>query len=270
MSKLTKQAEVDHRRGCCLVDQRRDLSEEEKEFVLDHWQESAQRTSQCRDGAFFTPTGLASEFTLHVIGSRVLDLGAGIGALAFACHRALMFAHRFEGLPLPDIVCVESNPEYVRVGMKVLPEAVWICEDLLRLPRMRLQPFDTAVANPPYGPVPRCTDAPSYRGPRLEYHTIAVAAQLARHGVFLIPQQSAPFAYSGRSEMRWGTDDAEYTRFSASTGITLRPTCGVDTAHYRNDWRHPPPQTELVLADFTAPTVLRPTRALRPFGQQAR
>ncbi|NNH73785.1 methyltransferase [Nocardia uniformis] len=269
MSKLTKQAEADHREACRLVDLQRELSEEEKEFVLEHWQESAQRTSQCRDGAFFTPSELASEFTLHVSGSRVIDLGAGIGALAFACHRALMFAHRFEGLPVPDIVCVERNPEYVRVGLRVLPEAVWICEDLLRVPPMRLRPFDTAVSNPPYGPVPRCTDAPGYRGSRCEYHTIAVAAQIAARGVFLIPQQSAPFAYSGRTAMRFGTGDAEYTRFCASTGITLRPTCGIDTAYYRNQWRHRPPPTELVCADFTAPTVLRPTRDLRGIDHQA-
>ncbi len=268
MSKLTKQAEADHREACRLVDLRRELSEEEKDFVRTHWQESAQRTSQCRDRAFFTPPELASAFTMYVIGSRVIDLGAGIGALAFACHRALWFAHRFEGLPPPDIVCVERNPEYVRVGLRVLPEAVWICEDLLRVPRMRLRAFDTAIANPPYGPVPRSVNAPGYRGPRFEYHTIAVAAQVADRGVFLIPQQSAPFTYSGRSHMRFGTGDAEYTRFSASTGIRLQPTCGVDSAHYARQWRHQPPRTELVLTDFTAPTVLRQPRDPHIFGQQ--
>lgn len=269
MGKLTKRAEAAHREAARLVDLRRDLSEDEKLFVLDHWQESSEPTSQCRYGAFFTPSPLAREFTLHVIGSRVIDLGAGIGALAFACHRKLMLAHRLEGLPTPDIVCVERNPEYVRVGLKLLPEAVWICEDLLRVPRMRLREFDTAVANPPYGAVERSIDAPGYRGNRFEYHTIAVSAQVARRGVFLIPQQSAPFACSGRSPSRFGTGDAEYTRFSVSTGISLRPSCGVDTSYFRHAWRHRPPDTELVLADFTEPAVLRPIRGRREFGEHA-
>ncbi|BEK93850.1 hypothetical protein NSER024013_17560 [Nocardia seriolae] len=236
----------------------RDLSEAEKSFVLDHWQPNPE--AQCRESALFTPSPLAREFVLHVNGFRVIDLGAGIGALAFACHRSLMFDHRFHAAPPPEIVCVEQSPEFVRIGLKVLPEAVWICQDLLRLPRMWLRTFHAAVSHPPHGVVPRSADAPGYRGHRFEYHTIAVAAQLADHGAFLIPQRSAPFTRSGHTDAQAGDGDAEYTRFHAGTGITLRPSGEIDTSYYHRQWRHRPPDAELVLADFTEPTVLRAAR----------
>ncbi|WP_338760637.1 methyltransferase [Nocardia vulneris] len=230
-----------------MVDLRRDLSEDEKLFVLTHYQESTSIT-QAAHGAFFTPTGLAHDMRIEVVGRRILDLGAGIGGLAFACRNPYGQAN---GEPARELVCAERNPEFVRVGMKVVPEATWWCGDLLGLHRQRMRSFDTVIANPPFGHVARTADGPGYHGPRFEYHTIAVAAQLARHGVFLIPQASAPFRYSDRPRMEHDCGDAEYHRFRAGTGITLHANCGIDTSYYRDDWHHPPPTTEIVTCDFT-------------------
>ncbi|MBF6328432.1 methyltransferase [Nocardia transvalensis] len=253
MSKLSRRAVAAHREASRLVELRRDLDEDEKQFVLTHWQESA-NLEHASHGAFFTPLPLARAMTLHVFGTRIIDLAAGIGHLAFACRN--LFGQRHNGEPAPELVCVERNPDLVRVGMKVLPEAVWVCDDLLNIPARRMRGFDTAIANPPYGRIARSANAFGYNGFRFEYHTIAVAAQIARHGVFLIPQAAAPFRYSGERHIVTGTGDDEYERFSTSTGITLEPSNGIDTTFFRSAWHQRPPDIEVVVCDFTDPTVL--------------
>ncbi|GGS37722.1 hypothetical protein GCM10010205_79500 [Streptomyces nojiriensis] len=49
---------------------------------------------------------------------------------------------------------MERNPEYVAVGKRVLPDARWICADIVTMDTktLGLGGFDYAVANPPYGP----------------------------------------------------------------------------------------------------------------------
>lgn len=113
------------------------------------------------------------------------------------------------------------------------------------------------IGNPPFGPLPRHRNAPGYTGRRFEYHTIATAAGLARRGVFIIPQTSAPFHYSsraGRARFERGQGDAEYARFVVGTGITLTATCGINTGLYDHEWRGVSPRLEVVKADFTART----------------
>ncbi len=149
-----------------------------------------------------------------------------------------------------ELVCVENNPTYVAVGRRVLPEATWICADILDLPSLGLGRFDCAIANPPFGAVTRTVDAAGYTGRRFEYHAIAVAAQLARHGVFLIPQNSAPFRYSGQRCFR-DVRDAELDRFERGTGIRLEPSCGIDTSGYAEQWHGVSPRLEVVTCDFT-------------------
>ncbi|WP_194838758.1 hypothetical protein [Nocardia sp. XZ_19_369] len=130
---------------------------------------------------------------------------------------------------------------------------------------MRL--FDTVIANPPFGAVARTVDGPGYHGARFEYHAIAVASQVARHGVFLIPQSSAPFRYSGRRAMEHDQGDTEYHRFQAGTGIALHANCGIDTSYYRDDWHHTPIATEIVTCDFTDTAVTHRRRSLATVTQ---
>lgn len=140
---------------------------------------------------------------------------------------------------------------------------------MLNVPSMRLRSFDTAVANPPFGRVRRTMDAPGYCGPRFEYHVIAVAARLARHGVFLVPQQSAPFSHSGK---RCYTEnpDTEYQKFLTATGIALDPGCSVDTTCYADDWHQRPVPTEVVVCDFTEQpsAIMRTDRRLPATGRR--
>lgn len=251
MAKLTKIQARLHQQACEILAADRDLSEDEKLFVLEHWQEAA-HTTHALAGAFFTPLGLARDLSIEVSGNRVIDLGAGIGHLAWSCRD--LCGRRWNDEPARELVCVEANPTYVEVGRRVLPEATWICADLLDVPGMGLGRFDTAIANPPFGAIARAGDAPGgYRGRRFEYHAIAVAAQLADHGAFIIPQQSAPFRYSGQPYFR-EQRDPELDRFENATGITLEPSCGIDTSTYAEDWHNVRPRVEVVTCDFTEHT----------------
>ena len=106
------------------------LSFDDKLFILDNWNEAADFEISAT-GAFFTPQDLAGDFQIDVLCShdktiKLLDLCAGIGALSlWAYHRANP-EHR------PQITCVELNHRYVEIGKKILPEANWICSDIIR------------------------------------------------------------------------------------------------------------------------------------------
>jgi SAM-dependent methyltransferase len=264
VAKLTKREAQLHRDACALAELDRELTEDEKDFVLDHWQESS-TSANSLEGAFFTPRGLARDMSVELPDSnvtRVLDLGAGTGRLAFECRR--LFGHRWNGEPRRQLVCVERNPAYVAVGRKVLPEATWICADILDVPDLQLGPFDAVISNPPFGNIARTGNAPGYRGRRFEYHAIAVAAQVAGSGVFLIPQVAAPFRSSGQPDLTDNADE-EYRRFHAATGLTLKPGCGWDTSFYAGEWRGVSPEVEIAtckLSDFTV-AAAAPRRASR-------
>lgn len=255
--KLTKEQAKLHRQAAELVALSRELTEDEREFVLDHWQAST-NAGQSLDGAFFTPAELARDLTLEIAGTRVIDLCAGIGRLAF--HARDHWTRSWEDQAPRELVCVERNPQYVAVGRRVVPEARWICADVLTLDLADLGTFDTAIANPPFGRAARSADAPGYNGPRFEYHVITLAAQIARLGAFIIPQASAPFRLSGEPYYHVERDH-ECARFERQTGIQLSVGPGLDTSGYADAWVGVAPRVEIAVADFTqcaAPTAPEP------------
>lgn len=242
MAKLTKAQSKAHQEACKLVALDRDLTDDEREYVLDNWQESATNINNLA-GAYFTPAKLARDFSIEVPSSRIIDLCAGVGRLAHACIDAWGRRDR-------EFVCVEKNPAYVEVGRKILPEATWICGDVLDVPGMGLGRFDCAISNPPFGRINRGgKTAPRYRGGEFEYHVIDIAAHLADYGVFIVPQMSAPFRYSGQPYYQEQKTQA-LARFRKDTGIELGGNCGIDTSYYRGDWRGVAPAVEIVCADF--------------------
>ncbi|MFC5911722.1 methyltransferase [Streptacidiphilus monticola] len=267
---LSKDEAKAHRQACQLLALRRELTEDEREFVLDNWHEAA-NPGRRLDGAFFTPGDLAFDLRLEIGGTRVLDLCAGIGRLAWAARD--LWVRRWENQPPRELVCVERNPDYVAVGRKVLPEARWICADVLDLTAMaaELGRFDTVVANPPFGRIDRGgKNAPGYTGARFEFHVIAVAAQFGRRGVFLLPQTSAPFQLSGRNYHR-RVPNRDCEQFTQATGIELHAGVGIDTTAYP-DFRNTAVRTEVVVCDFPdrpltpapAPAVSAPAPARAP------
>lgn len=242
MSKLTKAQAKAHAEAVKLLT-KETLSHDERWFVLENWQESANHINSIA-GAFFTPVGLARDFSIEVSGKRILDLCAGIGSLSYL----YLLARQWERL-VPDIVCVEKNPGYVEVGRKLLPEARWIEGDVFCLPA-GLGHFDCALSNPPFGATNKGgLTAPRYTGNKFEYHVIDIASDYADYGTFIVPQMSAPFRYSGRSNYK-RAEDQHYTDFRAKTGIDLGHSCGIDTSVYLRDWRGVAPPTEIVTCDF--------------------
>ena len=242
MAKLTKAQAKNHAQASNLLEKDR-LTFDENLFVLQNWREDATHINSVA-AAFFTPQTLARDLSIEVTGPRVIDLCAGIGSLAFAVwHR-----HDFDRQALSHITCVEINPDYVAVGKKVLPEATWLQADVFSLPG-DIGHFDCAIANPPFGPARTSDRAPRFTGNVFEYRVIDIASDIADYGVFLIPQVSAPFEYSGKQAYR-RTEHDKYRNFYLQTAIALESNCGLDTSAHRGEWTIVPPQIEIVLADF--------------------
>ena len=240
MAKLSKLEAKRHLEACKIL-QQNDIDFDSAWDVYEHWQASAHHVNSVA-GAFFTPIRLARDFDLEVSGRRIIDLCAGIGALSFMTYHSSRHEKR------PEIVCIETNPDYVDAGRKLLPEATWIRADIFDLPS-DLGRFDCAISNPPFGAVSRNGSGPRYTGRNFEFHAIDIAAELADYGVFIIPQNSAPFAYSGCGDYRERSSEA-YARFSAQTGIILDPNCGIDCDVYRDDWQGVAPSIEIVCSSL--------------------
>ena len=241
MGALTKQQSKAHAEALALVRSGRPLSEDEKVQVLRDFHPAGSHLNRLA-GAFFTPGGLARDVAIEIpSGARIVDLCAGIGALAFALREHAQ-----------ELTCVEINPDYVEVGRAVVPEATWICADIGDVATWAsANGYDVAVSNPPFGRIPISRKDLLYRGGEFEYHAIEVAAQVAKYGVFILPQTSAPFEFSGKQSFRERPSE-KYRSFVDATGIELEPSCGIDTHQYRHEWPGTSPVVEVVTADIGA------------------
>jgi len=271
MAKLSKAQAKAHQEACRILEKDR-LSEDEKLFVLEHWQESAKHINTIA-GAFFTPVGLARDLAIEVSGGRIIDLCAGIGALSFFCED--------KWNQKSEIVCIELNPDYATVGMKIVPDARWIVGSVFDIPK-DLGHFDYAIGNPPFGATPRSGGAPRYTGKEFDLHVIDIASDLADYGVFIVPQASAGFKYSGCPAGGWPEtvkdgvglgyverrDDTQ-ERLLAQTGIVLGPSCGIDTSAYDRDWHGVSVRTEIVTVDFIEARKRRAPKQADLFGASA-
>lgn len=250
MSKLTKLEIKTHDQAVALLE-RGSLTEEECRFVFGNFREDANHVNS-KAGAFFTPLGLARDLTFHIPylhgqTTRVIDMCAGIGALGWA---AWIVDKRWSRCTV-DITCVEINPDYVEIGKKLLPQANWICGDVLDPELLNgLGRFDYAVSNPPYGAV-QSPHRRHYKDGQFEYMVIEAAAQIADGGAFLVPQMSAPFCYSGKVYPDWFSKICRASRFEDKTGIVLDFNTGFDTEGYKDDWHGTAPTCEIVCCDFT-------------------
>lgn len=245
MAKLTKPQIKAHARAIELLKQDR-LTIDEREFVLENWQEAANHINSAA-GAFFTPLGLAWDFSIDVGGLRILDLCAGIGALSYAMfERGSFNRSRDED---PKITCVEVNPDYVEVGRKIVPEATWICGDIFDLPD-DLGRFDWVIANPPFGKIGGKAD--------FDLAVVELAERYADNATFILPAGSVPWRFSGQRGYDPSRPSDKAVRFRDRTKIELRPGCGVDCDFYRDQWRGAAPAVEIALADYEEARSQRP------------
>ena len=235
--KLSKSEIKRHNEAMALVDLARDLTDSEKEFVLDNFNEGALHMNSAA-GAFFTPRGLARDFAIEVHGGRVIDLCAGIGALAYAV------ADRVESL-----TCVEINADYCRIGRKIVPAATWINASVFDPLLLDLGIFEIAISNPPFGAVKGDDYSGSYTGGQFEYKVMELASRLARFGTFILPAGSANFEYSGKRQFNY-VESRKAKAFREQTKILMEMNCGIDTSTYQNEWRGVSPVCEIALCDF--------------------
>jgi len=233
MARLSKSEIKAHKQALELLG-KPSLSDDDREFVLENWQESASHINSAA-GAFFTPSGLARDTAIYVAGAdTIIDLCAGIGGLG-------LWAWWLSG-GKARVTCVEINPDYVAVGEKIFPEADWICASVEDATGF----FDCAISNPPFGKTAKL-EGPRYSGED-DLAVVDIAADLSRWGVFILPSLSVPFEYSGRREHLF-RPSAKSDRFQAKTGIKLNCE-STDAACYRKEWRGVSPRVEVCSADF--------------------
>ncbi len=79
--------------------------------------------------------------------------------------------------------------------------------------------------------------------------------------MFLIPQSSSPFAYSGR-QIYLETLTDKYLRFMDQTSIALQANCGIDTSISLKEWHGVSVQTEIVIAEFVDARALRQSQEM--------
>jgi len=223
------------------------LTFDEKLFVLENWHEGAENMNSFA-GAFFTPTGLARDFAIELNdndGSSLVDLCAGIGMLAF-------YAYHYRRIE--NITCIEVNPMYYEAGKKILPEANWILDSVLNQVCISSLPkFDQCISNPPFGNIKTTAnhtkDWLRYTGSDFEFKVIEIASKIADRGIFILPQMSTPYKYSGQKTM-CANDSAKHNKFAAQTGLKFEFNCGIDTSYYINDWNGVSPMCEIIIVEF--------------------
>lgn len=229
MAKISKRQAKLHTQACDYLASDKPLTDDQKEFILENWNEAA--TSLNTDlGAHFTPLNMAMDVAFDVWGPKVLDLCAGIGALSLA---AVWRGQVNES----DITLIEFNPSYIEVGRRLLPEARWIEADVFTLPSLGLGRFDTVVSNPPFGRhVKISTPPPRYTGGEFDLAVIDLASDYCDRGVFIVPQRHAPFRYSGQQCFR-RDETGPVGKLIEQTGLHLDVGIGVDTSIYRDAWK---------------------------------
>jgi hypothetical protein len=239
MAKLSKRELTAHRAACALLEQDRPLTLDEAEQVFEDWHEGA-GGDQTAASAFFTPCDMANDLSIEMpsYGSFV-DLCAGIGRLAyFAGGQGRYEPHEYD-----RIVCVEKNPTYVEVGRKLLPQAEWICGDVLDpAVRARIGRVDFAISNPPFGTTTKSDfAAPRYRGADFDLKVMDVAATLAPSCWAIVPQDRARWDNRGTKRESKRADI-----FKRDTGLDLYRFSSVCPEYHRDAWRGTSPAVEIV------------------------
>lgn len=255
MAKLTKKQVRDHEQACEILAGDKVLMDDEVFFVIDNWHEGAEH-SNAKASAHFTPYDLAAHAALEVQPRKILDLCAGIGTLSVAVH------HHFRASREIELTLVEINPDYAAIAQKLLPGAeviVGSMYDTGLTKELASRNFDTCLSNPPFGSFSKNGGkAPRYIGSDAHYDAIDIASDLAKTGVFILPQTAVPFRLSGCSgfERMPKGHNLKYDRFAEQTFVNLEPNIGIDTSVLPG-FRDVNIITEIATADFEMTRRLR-------------
>lgn len=237
MARVTKKESQLRLKVMELVHSDRQLTEDDKEYIFNNYRGDDIGAT----GAFFTPEMLAWDFMLDAgCSDDCIELCAGIGRLSY---------YQFIRNKPSHITCVELNPEYVLIGKRVLPQAEWITGDALQYTPDRF--YRVAYGNPPFGKINTSgAYTGRYTGSEFEYKIIDRAREYSSYGVWIVPQGSAGFKYSGHTYYDRSIQSAKYIKFEKDTGLILHPGVGIDTSIYRDQWNGTKVTCESVLVDY--------------------
>ena len=253
MSKITRQQIKRHEEAEGLLwGSDKKLTHDQVAFCLEHWDPRALAGKQvAQNEAYFTPLPLALDMGKYIGGDGrlVVDIGAGIGRLAYA-----VLCANWWDMQQVRVTAVELNPEYVAVGRRLLPEVTWVQGDMYdRALWQSLPRFDEAISNPPFGQV--LTDCDTgwvgYRGPG-GLMAAAIGLRAARLGVTMIlPQTQTPFRYSGAplgNNVYTDNHTGYLKRFLAGRPTLEWHHSSLDTElpGYKSGWRGAAPLVEVV------------------------
>lgn len=225
--KLTQSQLKQHEAAIELL-KKDELTEEDKEFVINHWQPRAH--AKTKYSAFYTPTDLVHSVAIEANVQQpkdvhILDLAAGIGSLAFAVSRVIG-SDRSRKVHL---TCVELDATSIAVGKKVLPEAEWIEMDLSYSHQFaELPKADLFVSNPPFGSLPRNMVGGNTAQHLWEYYIAQMGMTRCWYGVMIVPANVLPWRLSGKQTFE-EVANPRYEKWSQATGLRLSPNCGIDT-----------------------------------------
>ena len=237
IARVTKNESQLHLKVMKLVHSDKYLKENDKEFIFNNYRGDGIGAT----GAFFTPEMLAWDFMLDAgCSDDCIELCAGIGRLSY---------YQFIRNKPSHITCVELNPEYVLIGKRVLPQAEWITGDALQYTPDRF--YRVAYGNPPFGKINTSgAYTGRYTGSEFEYKIIDRAREYSSYGVWIVPQGSAGFKYSGHTYYDRSIQSAKYIKFEKDTGLILHPGVGIDTSIYRDQWNGTKVTCKSVLVDY--------------------
>lgn len=240
------------------------LNHDEVAFCLEHWDPRALSGKHvAKNQAYFTPLPLALDMALYVGGEgrQVVDIGAGIGRLAYGVLCANRWSTQIQ------VTAIETNSDYVQVGQRLLPEVNWVQADFYdQATWLALPQFDEAISNPPFGDVVTdCdTDWLGYRGPA-GLMAAEIGLKVTRLGITMIlPQTYTPYRFSGRvpgQNMMAQTHVRALEQFMARHPQMEWGHLSLDTEYpdYKDGWRGVSPVVELVsLADPEIERLARP------------
>src|SRR5205085_9045150 len=101
-----------------------------------------------------------------------------------------------------------------------------------------------------------------------ELKIVDIAGHLGTIGMFILPQGSTPFRYSG-AQYYQRVDSAKFEKFFAETGIDIEAGRGIDTTFHRDAWRQTSIVTEIACCEFTQPVEAQGNLFDLPTGKAA-
>lgn len=223
-------------------------------FVLKHWNPNTKGNTS-KNAAFFTPINAAHGLitTTTMADGRMLDLGAGIGRIVYWIKEHSHWQHwNLDG----EIIALEINPEYVKVGKRLFPDVTWICGDMFDYDTIKsIGRVDNVLSNPPFGRVQTTKgggDWLAFSG-EASLMAVEVAMRIADRGAgFILPSVHVPFEYSGKKNHKylnrsaWSSELRKF--YDLFPGVSIECS-SYDMSVHKKEWDGTSPETEVVSID---------------------